>query len=83
MAQFDILVFFYKQRKEGNLSYYTVKDLQNIFSQTHGAVIWRNINQLYSYGYLDLKVVKGWRRSFRLNSKYLKCKELEPLTTSL
>jgi len=76
MGQQEIILWLRDRRLCGDESYWSVKEIEqaiinDVRSHGSGGGVWRQINKLYAYGFLEIDDESRFRRRFRLADKHL------------
>jgi hypothetical protein len=75
MGQDNIKEYLIELRKKGDNKFYSIPEIAKAlkFERTHDSNLYNNVNQLFAFGYLDIKVTSyiPLRRSFRIKEKYI------------
>jgi hypothetical protein len=72
MGQQEIMEWLIIRRLTGDDKYYSAKEIEK---QLRAGKIWKQVQILFAYGYLDIKT-KGFKRKFRIKDKYVKIENL-------
>ena len=75
MGQNEIIEFLMRERASGNHKYWSVRELTKEIDSTMFN-IYKAMNQLYNFGFCEIKIPKGksqlyFRRKFRIKKKYV------------
>jgi len=80
MCEWDIIDFLYKERKSGQEKYFSPKEIYTNLNSSNEKSIRKQINNLFSYGYLEVETEqkwglfsngKKWNRSFRISKTHM------------
>jgi len=80
VCEWDIIDFLYKERKAGQEKYFSPKEIYKSLNSSTEKSIRKQINNLFSYGYLEVETEEKWglfsngekwKRNFRISKTHM------------
>lgn len=74
--QQETLNWFRNQYLSGNTCFISLKQVCDSIKDRNQKGVRRDVIKLYAWGYLEIRVIKGWFRTYRIRKKYLSINEV-------
>lgn len=78
MGQQEIIDWLKKARLSGDERYFAVREIEAAMKQSpggNGGDVWRHVNKLYAWGYLEVDHERSFRRKFRVRLEKLQLED--------